>query len=498
MNLAEFARLDGTALAELVRDRETSADEIQAVARQAAERVNPAINAVIEVFDEPRRAQAAAVDEVAFSGVPFLIKDVGATLAGVRAENGSRLCQGMVAECDSEVLLRFLRAGTQAIGRSAASEFGMLTTTETALFGATATPWDPARSAAGSSGGAAAAVAAGVVPIAHGGDAGGSIRLPASYCGVVGLKPSRGRVSRQPQGSAALDWAVDFALTRSIRDAAGLLDATAGPALGDPYVIPGPNEPFAAALTREIGSLRAAICTQPWSGVPALEELSDAVHAVATVLAGDGVSVEEAAPQFSWEQFVEAQIGVFAPVFAAEIDLISRQTGRQPGPETLEPHCLAVLREGRRRGLDGFLAAQEQSGVVARDIARFFKCYDLLITPTIPTLPEPLATYRGREDDGPSEIAALWELHGTYTDAFNLCGVPAMSLPLAWSRDELPIGIQLVAGFGAEETLLRCAAHLERAMPWAHRQPPVHVSATDDFLRQAQRTRERASNAHPG
>jgi amidase len=483
VDLQTYAALDATAVAELVRERQVSVDEVHAAALAAVERVNPSINAVIEVLDPPRRARVDNGPTGVFAGVPFLIKDVGASLSGVRSELSSRLARGMTADADSEVLLRFLTAGMQAVGRSTASEFALLTTTETAYHGNTCTPWSVRHIASGSSGGSAAAVGAGIVPIAHGNDGGGSIRLPAACCGIVGLKPSRGRVTNQPViGDMAFGWAGEFALTKSVRDTATLLDAVSGPAVGDPYVIARPSRPFLETLDAGVPALRVGIWSQPWSGVPSRVELDVAVRAVAHALEQSGAVIEEATPRFDWDQFTSAELAIFAPLHTAAVAEIAASTGRHPGPDTMEPHSLAVLREGSRRDAGDLIRGMADANAVALDIGRFFQDYDLLVTPTLPLAPDRLGVLQGRIEDGPDEIIALWSRHAVYTAPFNLTGNPAISLPLAQEPDGLPLGIQLVGRLGAEESLLRCAAHLERVMPWAERRPPVHAAVSDADL----------------
>ncbi|MGE0121092.1 MAG: amidase [Dongiaceae bacterium] len=476
MNLGDYARHDGLGLAALVRKREVSPRELCRLALDGVAAVNPRLNAVIETFPE----RVPASDDVPpgpFAGVPFLVKDFPIE-AGVRGEMGSRLAAGFAPDRDSEIMTRLRVAGLVNLGRTAASELGLAALTASVHAGITRNPWDPARSTAGSSGGAAAAVAAGIVPIAQGGDGGGSIRNPASFCGLVGLKPSRGRISLAPdEGYPYSGMTVVFALTRSVRDCAALLDAVAGPAVGDPFEIPAPARPWLEETARPAGRLRLAFTARAWSGLPVDPEVARATAATAAACERLGLAVTEAAPAFDYDAFLAAQIDLWCAHTAASIDAVARALGRAPSEANLETTTWAVYRAGKEMSASRFLAAEAVYNEVTRAVAPFFRRHDVLLTPTNTALPLPLdrhdlnapgATVRDLFD----HLAPI----ETFTALFNATGQPALSLPLHWSRAGLPIGMQLVGRFGDEAALFRLAAALEQALPWRERRPAVHVA----------------------
>ena len=463
MELTEYAALDAIGIAEAVRAGEASPAEVADAARRAITLADPAVGAVIELFDEPLRAPIGARAGAALSGVPFLIKDIGATLRGVGSEASSRLAAGLVGEQDSRLVRTLLRAGLQLLGRSATSEFALLTHTDTVLHGPTRTPWSPAHSAGGSSAGAAAAVAAGLVPVAHGNDGGGSLRIPASACGVIGLKPTRGSISLRPHSDVGFGWVNEFMVTRTVRDTAALYDLLA--------------EPRVAAEVPSGRPLKVGYWVHPWSGVAGSSEVAGVAAAAAAMLEEWGATVSEAGPRFDWDAFAEAQFVLFAVLHRYAVDQTAAATGRTPGPDNLEPHTLAVYHAAQHLDPSAVPRALELADLVREQLAVFFDDFDLLITPTMPDLPDAFEQAAvGRLDDGPDEIKQLWASRGTFTDPFNLSGNPAISLPLGWSSTGLPIGVQLVGRWAAEPTLLAYAERFERALPWAGRRPPLHVA----------------------
>jgi amidase len=464
MELTEYAALDAIGIAEAVRGGGLSPAEVADAARRAITLADPAVGAVIELFDEPLGAPIGTSTDAALSGVPFLIKDVGATLRGVGSEAGSRLAAGLTGERDSKLVRTLLRAGLQLLGRSATSEFALLTHTDTALHGPTRTPWSPAHSAGGSSAGAAAAVAAGLVPVAHGNDGGGSLRIPASACGVIGLKPTRGSISLRPHSDVGFGWVNEFMVTRTVRDTVALFDLLA--------------EPRAASPVPSARPLRVGYWVHPWSGVAGSSEVAGVAVAAAAKLEEWGSTVSEASPRFDWDAFAEAQFVLFAVLHRYAVNQTAAATGRTPGPDNLEPHTLAVHHAARNLDASAVLRALELADVVREQLAVFFDDFDLLITPTMPDLPDAFERAAvGRLDDGPDEIKQLWASRGTFTDPFNLSGNPAISLPLGWSSTGLPIGVQLVGRWASEPTLLAYAERFEQALPWAGRRPPLHVAA---------------------
>ena len=340
--------------------------------------------------------------------------------------------------------------------------------TETVADGICRNPWDLSRSPGGSSGGAAAAVAAGIVPLAHANDGGGSIRIPAACCGLVGLKPTRGRVPIGPGAAEGLSgFGIEFAVTRSVRDAAVLLDAVQGPGVGDPYVIAPPVAPYASALERPPGPLRIAVATGAWSGVPVDAEIRAAVEAVARACESLGHGVEVARPPLDAAAFARANTDLWSASIAHWVVDLCAATGRQADDSTLEQSTLAVYEHGRSLSAVDLLHAEDVFNSVNRDFGRFFQQYDLLLTPTTAQLPWPVGRHAS---DGGSYTAPGWTDHvfsdAPFTAAFNCTGQPAISLPLARSATGLPIGIQFAARYGREDLLLSLAAVFEQSMPW--------------------------------
>jgi amidase len=491
MDLAEYAQLDAVALADLVARREITGAELADLALAAVAHVQPVLNAVVETWPAAAGADAPS-DEGAshdsadsadggsarLRGVPVLLKDLFHGAAGHGCENGSRLTAGWIEPLQAEATRRLRRAGMVPVGRTTTSEFGILGSTETLACGPTCSPWSAERIAGGSSGGAAAAVGAGIVPIATASDGGGSIRIPASACGTVGLKPSRGRVSWGPGGGAPLlGWAVKFVCTRSVRDTAAALDVLAGPLAGDPSIAPPPLRPFAAEVGADPGRLRVAVTRRGWSGRPVDPEVAAACDATAGMLSELGHDVQEADPGLDWEPFLGAMTAVWSADTAHTIDAMAAATGRVPGPDTLEGATLAMLEHGRLVTAQQLLRAQDTVNALSRQMGAFFAQHDVLLTPTLGTLPWRLGVYEPLTPLAPRELFDTWSEQECFLPAFNATGQPAISLPLHQSSDGLPIGMQLVGRFGDEAGLLRVAAQLEAAHPWADRLPPIHAGA---------------------
>jgi amidase len=477
MELDEYASHDATALADLVRRGEVTPGELARCAVEGATLVDGTLNAVVEVFAD--RADALGFEfspTGPFAGVPTMLKDLFHGEAGTRCGNGSRLAEGWVVPADSEFPLRIRRAGLVNLGRTTSSEFGIMGTTETLAAGRTCSPWSAEHMAGGSSGGAAAVVGAGIVPVAAASDGGGSIRIPASACGVVGLKPSRGRVTWGPHiGEALVGWATHFMVTRSVRDAAALLDALGGPLAGDPFDIPAPRRPFAGEVGAPVERLRVAWCAQPWSGKPADPEVVAATERTAALLAELGHHVEESRPPLDWESFLTAMTTVWSADNAHTIDGFARAVGREPGPDNLEGSTWAAVQYGRRMTAADLLDAADAVNHAARGMGWFFDRYDVLLTPTLGTLPARIGEYDPSAYVELHEVFDTWSRLESFLPVFNATGQPAISLPLEQSGDGLPIGMQLVGRFGAEALLLRVAASLEEAAPWSGRRPPIHV-----------------------
>jgi Asp-tRNA(Asn)/Glu-tRNA(Gln) amidotransferase A subunit family amidase len=465
-------REDGLGLAELVRRREVSAKELLDAAIARVEALNPTLNAVVaRLYDAARAAIEAGLPRGPFSGVPYLLKDIGALHAGAVTSAGSRAFADAVADHDSEITARLKRAGLVIFGKTNTPELGIATSTEPRLFGPTRNPWNLGYSAGGSSGGAAAAVASGMLPMAHASDGGGSIRIPASCCGLFGLKPTRARNPMGPDvGEGWSGASVAHAITRTVRDSAALLDATAGPDVGDPYWAPPPAGPFLAEVGRDPGPLRVALATTPWNGRHVDAECAEAATAAARLCERLGHRVEEARPEIDAEALAHAQRVVVAANVRSALDLRGAARGRPITEEDVEP-------ETWRRVLDAarFTAADYARSILVihragRAVGRFFARHDVLITPTMACTPYPLGVLDMSSDDVDGFYEALLRSIA-FTSLFNASGNPAMSVPLAWSRDGLPIGVQFVAPFGDEALLFRLAAQLEAARPWSARRP---------------------------
>jgi amidase len=477
VRLDEYAAHDALGLAGLVRDGAVTAAELAELALQAVELVDGRLNAVVGVYADAVES-AAAAPPGPFGGVPTLLKDLFHGDVGRPTEAGSRLAAGSVAQIPSNLVQRLRASGLVPVGRSTTSEFGLMGTTETIAAGRTCSPWSGDHMAGGSSGGAGAAVGAGIVPVATGSDGGGSIRIPASACGVVGLKPTRGRV---PWGLAAgdplLGWAVQFLLCRSVRDAAAGLDALAGPVPGDAAVLPAPQRPWLEELAADAGRLRVAVSSQPWSGAAADGEVEAACRQTATLLADLGHELVEARPEFSWEQFLDAMTVVWSATTAQTVDAVAAAVDRTPSPDTLELPTLRMVEYGRSLTAGQLIAAVDAAGYIGRQVGAFFQQHHLLLTPTLGALPARLGVYQPQAELEPRELFSSWSQLESFLPVFNATGHPAISLPLHQSGEGLPIGMQLVGRFGDEATLLRVAAQLERSLPWAGRVPPLHVAA---------------------
>jgi len=473
----DLARMDATAQAELVRTGEASPLELVDAAIERIEASNGEINAVIhKLYDEGREAASCDLPDGPFKGVPFVLKDLGAAFAGQPLHMGMQVLKdaGFRSPVDTYLALRFKQAGLITIGKTNTPELGILPTTEPKAHGPTRNPWDLSRSTGGSSGGSAAAVASGMVPVAHANDGGGSIRIPASECGLVGLKPTRQRISEGPIiGDNMSGLTVELVVSKSVRDTAAILEAVHGPAPGDPYVAPPPSRPYTEEIGAEVGKLRIGLQTEPnLETAEPNEVVAEAARDAAGLLESLGHTVEESYPTgFEELDLLESFLTRWMAGQAATLDQLGAVVGREIGPDDVEPLTWALADEGRRRTAAQYLSAVSQHQLVSRLVAGWFESgFDLLLTPTLGEPPPPLGSF---DDSGEDPVQGL--LRGVQTAAFtanfNVTGQPAISLPLYWGDDGLPHGVQLVAGFGEEDLLLRVAAQLEEARPWADRVP---------------------------
>jgi amidase len=470
----EFISLDATALAALVRERQVKAIELVDAAIERIERLNPILNAVVTpMYEQARAAAIGKLPNGPFAGVPFLLKDLGAPCAGVRMTMASAFMRNFAPDHDSELVARLKRAGLIIVGKTNTPELGILPTTEPHLFGASHNPWDISRTPGGSSGGSAAAVAAHFVPIAHGNDGGGSIRIPASCCGLFGLKPTRARNPLGPDfGDIFSGLVADHALTHSVRDSATLLDATAGPDVGDPYWAPPPARPFLQEVGADPGRMRIAFTTTTPTGVKLHADCLSAVKDAAALCANLGHEVTEAAPDVNGELVTQAFMVLWSAGCAWTIDGLGLATGRTPSQNQFEPLTWALYEMGRQQSASSYLLSLTFLQRVARDIARLFLKYDLWLTPTLSEPPVPLGTFDSPPEN-PLQGLRRAETFVPFTPICNATGQPAMSVPLYWNAEGLPVGVHFVGRFGEEATLFRLAAQLESARPWAGRRPPL-------------------------
>jgi amidase len=469
----DLAHLDAIAQAELVRRKQVKPIELVDAAIERIERLNPHLNAVVTPMYELARAAASGpLPDGPFSGVPFLLKDLTAAYGGVRVTSGSRFLRDYIAPADSELVVRYKRAGLIVLGKTNTPEFGLLPTTEPVLFGPTRNPWDTTRTSGGSSGGSAAAVASGMVPAAHGNDGGGSIRIPASCCGLFGLKTTRGR---NPLALDPSSLSVEHALTRSVRDSAALLDATQGAEPGDPYHAPPPARPYLEEVGAPPGRLRIAFSTTRLDGSSLEPDCVAAVQNAANLCADLGHEVEEASPPVLHDLLTKVFTMIWEAGAAAQIDGTALLTGKIPTQDQFEPLTWALAQQGRGHTAPALLVGLGLLQIAARAVAKFHETYDIWLTSTLGEPPVPLGTF----DDSPGEPRRGFERaleFVPFTALQNATGQPAMSVPLYWNEQGLPIGTHFVGRYGDEATLFRLAAQLEQARPWAQRRPPVFAS----------------------
>ena len=476
----DYMAMDATALAGAIRDKTVSPVEVLDAAIARAEVVNPAINALAHRRYGPAWTEAATPAGGPFAGVPWVMKDLGHPVAGVPLTGGSRAFQDVRGSADAELVRRLRAAGLIVFATSTTPEFGLTVTTESSLYGATRNPWDLERSAGGSSGGAAALVAAGVVPAAHATDGGGSIRVPASCCGLFGLKPSRGRT---PVGFGRTEgWSglgVSHAVTRSVRDSAGLLDATAGPEPGARYTAPSPYPgSFLGALERTPAALlgrpvRVALMVEPFTGVPVDPQCRAAAEDAGRLCAELGMEVEAARPAVDATALGRSMVAVVAAHTALVIDARELELGRRLREDELEIATWEMVEAGRGLKATDLLAADLAFMTAAITVARFQARYDLILSPTLATPPAPLGALALNQSA--AAYGAAVGAYSPYTAIYNQTGAPAMSVPLQWTADGMPVGVQFAGRVGEEALLFSVAAELERARPWVSKRPPLHI-----------------------
>ena len=501
MAIREYGRLDGLGLADLVRRREVTPGELLEEAIARAERVNPRINAIVAPLYAEARRDAAALppEDGAFRGVPLLLKDLDAAVAGVPLTAGSRFLADFRPARDGTIVERFRRAGVVIFGKTNTPELGITPFTEPKLYGPTRNPWNLELTAGGSSGGAAAAVAAGIIPVAHANDGGGSIRIPASCCGLFGLKPTRGRTPVGPDHTQLWSgFAIAHVVSRSVRDSAAMLDAIAGPEPTSPYWAPPAARPFAAEVGAPPGHLRIALAKRPFAtSVPIHPDCAAAADDAARLLADLGHHVEEADLDVGGDAFARDFFVLVCVEIAAILARGAERVGRRPRRGEIETNTALIATIGRQQTALRAASARDRLDAAVRNATEQVEKFDLVLSPTLGMPPVGIGALapRGAEAFAHDVLIALrlgvlLRLPGVvqaavrrvfafvpFTPLANVSGQPAMSVPLYWNGAGLPIGVHLQARFGDEATLLRVAAQLETARPWADRRPPVHADA---------------------
>jgi amidase len=489
----EFHKYDGLGLAELVRTKQVTASELVEEAISRIESRNTQINAVVrKMYDQARSAAKAHLPEGAFKGVPMLLKDLASTVAGVPTSSGNRLLMKIPAAHDSEIVRRYKMSGAIILGKTNTPEFGIVPYTEPEALGPTRNPWDLNRTPGGSSGGSAAAVAARMVPIAGGGDGGGSIRIPASCCGLFGLKPTRGRTPTGPDvGEVWRGFALEHVITRSVRDSAAMLDAIAGPDVGAPYGAPTPERPFLLEVTRVPESLRIAFTANPLFGRTVHDDCRKGLKSTVELLEQLGHNVIEATPRIDGEACAIAFLAIVAAEARADVEWAAKLAQRKPSSMDFEGATYALGLLGKAMSASEYANAARFLQATSRDVGRFFEQYDILLTPTLSQPPVLIGSLQPSRAEQVlikmvGRLNAGWLLNSLgaikpiaaktfdfipYTPLFNITGQPAMSVPLHWNPEGLPVGMHFVGRFGEEGTLLRLAGQLEQARPWFNRCP---------------------------
>jgi amidase len=490
-----YEQYDGLGLAALVRKKEVSAAELCEEAITRIERVNPALNAVITpMYDLARRAVEKSLPDGPFTGVPFLLKDLLGEFAGVPQTMGSKACKNYIPAQDSELVKRYKQAGLVILGKTNTPEFGLLPYTEPELHGPTRNPWNPNHTPGGSSGGSAAAVAGGMVPLASANDGGGSIRIPASCCGLFGLKVSRGRTPSGPLHGRTWHGAIaEHVISRSVRDSAAILDATQGPDTGAPYLIPPPRQPYLKEIEQPTGRLRIAFNTRSPIDTSVHPECVRAVEHTVRLLENLGHDIEEGRPEVDGQALAKSYLTSYFGEMAAVIDDLKSILGRKATASDMETLSWTLGLMGRTYSARHFVKAMREWELAGRIMGRFHETYDLYLTPTMAYPPAKI----GELAPKPVELAFLKVVNALrlgrllivsgiidklavenlakvpFTQLANFTGQPAMSVPLHWTPDNLPCGVHFMGRYGDEATLLRLAAQLEKAQPWFDRRPPI-------------------------
>ncbi len=492
----EYSQYDGVGLAELIRKGEVTSAELVEEAISRIEALNPQLNAVVhKMYDVGRAASKGDIPDGPFKGVPFLLKNLLAAYAGAPLSHGSRFFKDYVPDHDSEIVKRYKAAGLITLGKTNAPEFGITPFTEPELYGPTNNPWDLTRTTGGSSGGAGAAVASRIVPMAHGGDGGGSIRIPASCCGIFGLKPTRGR------NPGSLDFEIwqgvvcEHVLTRTVRDSAAMLDATAGTTVGALYHLAPHERPFLDEVGKPPGKLRIAYSSYPLMGNEVHADCEKGLAAAVSLCESLGHEMIEDYPKIDGFSLAKAFLTMLCAEIRADIEEGEVLLSRRATSKDYEAGTWALALMGKKIAGSDLILALRHLERVARQVGHFFTQYDMYMTPTLSTLPVKTGELQLQGFEAVA-VGILGSLNAgglletfkmldsaakgvydfiPYTPVFNVTGHPAMSVPLHWNDDDLPVGIHVVGQYGGEGAMFRLASQLEEAQPWADRVPPIHA-----------------------
>ena len=475
-NVSGYSDYDGIDLAELVGKGEVTPMELLEDALAGIDSVNEQLNAVTGRIDDMARLEVeAGLPKGPFTGVPFFLKELGIQAKGTPSRAGSKLGENVVASEDSELMKRFRRSGLVTAAMCATPEFGYNPTTEAEFYGPTHNPWDLSRTPGGSSGGSAAMVAAGVVPMAHANDGGGSIRIPASCCGLVGLKPTRQRV---PTGPSFGDWlngyAIELIVSRTVRDTALMLDCVQGPDLGPPNIIMPPERPYFEECKTKPKKLRIGWTADAINGAAVHPDVVAGLHNTVALLEGLGHQMVEESFDIDWHFYFEQLIVIWTSYVAWGIDGLANKVGQAPSLENLERVTWEIFKHGRSLSAFDLQTALANFNLISRQTGKMFERFDVLLTPTISQPPLKISTL---DQNAVGVDAREWSRQVfdwiPFTPLFNTTGQPAISLPLHWSPNELPIGMQFAGKLNDEATLINLAAQLEEAVPWRNKKPPV-------------------------
>ena len=492
MTFSEYSNYDGLGLAELVQRKKVSPAELVEEAIARIEAHNPKLNAVVyKLYERARTAAKGKLPEGHFIGVPFMMKDLSATLEGLPTSHGNKLWKNIPATVSSELARRWENSGVIVVGKTNTPEFGLTPYTESDTLGPACNPWDTSRTPGGSSGGSGAAVAARMVPLASGGDGGGSIRIPSSACGIFGLKPTRGRTPTGPiVGESWEGFAIEHVLTRSVRDSAAMLDATQGADVGAPYVIPEAG-PFLKEVGKTPGKLRIAFSTKPMLGKNVHADCVKGMEETVTLLRELGHDVIEDAPVINGEEYSLHFLTIIAGQIRADIEEVAEISGKKVSLDDFDTSTFGIGLFGTILKASDYARAVRYLQMVSRDIGRFFENYDALLTPVLSQPPVKLGALKPSTTEQTqlkliARTGATWVLEAMelikplaaqtfefvpWTPVFNVTGQPAMSVPLHWNAGGLPIGMHFVGKWGDEATLFRLAGQLEKAKPWFDKAP---------------------------